>query len=134
SMRRRASASSTSARARRSCRSFRAAARSAAGARAPRTCRTSSGWRRRFAFEGVEGESLLLNLDQQGICASTGSACTSGSLEASHVLKAMGLPIALAQGSLRLSLGKSNDEDQIDRTLEALPGAVERLRSVLPVR
>jgi len=87
-----------------------------------------------FAFEGVEGESLLLNLDQQGICASTGSACTSGSLEASHVLKAMGLPIALAQGSLRLSLGKSNDEDQIDRTLEALPGAVERLRSVLPVR
>jgi cysteine desulfurase len=87
-----------------------------------------------FAFEGVEGESLLLSLDQQGICASTGSACTSGSLEASHVLKAMGLPVGLAQGSLRLSLGKSNDEDQIDRTLEALPGAVERLRSVLPVR
>ncbi len=87
-----------------------------------------------FAFEGVEGESLLLSLDQMGICASTGSACTSGSLEASHVLKAMGIPVSLAQGSLRLSLGKSNDEDQIDRTLEALPGAVERLRSVLPVR
>ncbi|HWP28330.1 MAG TPA: aminotransferase class V-fold PLP-dependent enzyme, partial [Chloroflexota bacterium] len=87
-----------------------------------------------FVFEGVEGEALLLSLDQQGICASTGSACTSGSLEASHVLKAMGLPTVLAQGSLRLSLGHSNDEDQIDRVLEALPGAVERLRSVMPVR
>jgi cysteine desulfurase len=81
-----------------------------------------------FVFEGVEGEALLLALDQLGICASTGSACTSGSLEASHVLKAMGLPVPLAQGSLRLSLGKGNDEDQIDRTLEALPGIVDRLR------
>jgi len=87
-----------------------------------------------FTFDGVEGESLLLSLDQFGICASTGSACTSGSLEASHVLKAMQIPVQLAQGSLRLSLGKSNDQDQIDRTLEVLPGAVERLRSVLPVR
>jgi cysteine desulfurase len=87
-----------------------------------------------FVFEGVEGEALLLALDQLGICASTGSACTSGSLEASHVLKAMGLPTALAQGSLRLSLGKATDADQIDRTLEALPAVVERLRSVLPVR
>jgi cysteine desulfurase len=87
-----------------------------------------------FAFEGVEGEALLLSLDQFGICASTGSACTSGSLEASHVLKAMGLPLDLAQGSLRLSLGKGNDEDQVQRTLEALAATVERLRSVLPVR
>ena len=87
-----------------------------------------------FAFEGVEGEALLLSLDQLGICASTGSACTSGSLEASHVLKAMGLPLDLAQGSLRLSLGRANDQDQVERTLEALPGTVERLRSVLPVR
>jgi cysteine desulfurase len=87
-----------------------------------------------FAFEGIEGEALLLSLDQLGICASTGSACTSGSLEASHVLKAMGLAPDLAQGSLRLSLGKDTDEDQIDRTLEALPATVERLRSVLPVR
>jgi cysteine desulfurase len=77
---------------------------------------------------------LLLALDQLGICASTGSACTSGSLEASHVLKAMGLPLALAQGSLRLSLGKDNHEDQIARTIEALPAGVERVRSVLPVR
>jgi cysteine desulfurase len=87
-----------------------------------------------FVFEGVEGEALLLALDQLGICASTGSACTSGSLEASHVLKAMGLPASLAQGSLRLSLGKGTDEDQIDRTLEALPSLVERLRAVMPVR
>ncbi len=87
-----------------------------------------------FVFEGVEGEALLLALDQLGICASTGSACTSGSLEASHVLKAMGLPTSLAQGSLRLSLGRGTDEDQIDRTLEALPSVVERLRSVMPVR
>jgi cysteine desulfurase len=87
-----------------------------------------------FVFEGVEGEALLLALDQLGICASTGSACTSGSLEASHVLKAMGLPASLAQGSLRLSLGKGTDEDQIDRTLEALPSVVERLRAVMPVR
>jgi cysteine desulfurase len=87
-----------------------------------------------FVFEGVEGEALLLALDQLGICASTGSACTSGSLEASHVLKAMGLPASLAQGSLRLSLGKGTDEDQIDRTLEALPSVVERLRAVMPLR
>jgi len=87
-----------------------------------------------FVFEGVEGEALLLALDQLNICASTGSACTSGSLEASHVLKAMGIPPALAQGSLRLSLGKGTDEDQIDRTLEALPAVIERLRAVMPVR
>jgi cysteine desulfurase len=87
-----------------------------------------------FVFPDVEGEALLLALDQLDICASTGSACTSGSLEASHVLKAMGLPTSLAQGSLRLSLGKGTDEDQINRTLEALPAVVERLRSVLPVR
>jgi cysteine desulfurase len=87
-----------------------------------------------FAFEGVEGEALLLLLDQLGICASTGSACTSGSLEASHVLKALRLPPDLAQGSLRLSLGRSNDADQINKTLEALPAAVERLRAVLPAR
>src|SRR6185295_4117585 len=87
-----------------------------------------------FAFAGLEGEALLLALDQLNICASTGSACTSGSLEASHVLKAMGIPPALAQGSLRLSLGKGTDEDQIDCTLEALPAVIERLRAVMPVR
>src|SRR5262249_2284315 len=87
-----------------------------------------------FVFEGVEGEALLLALDQVGICASTGSACTSGSLEASHVLKAMGLSPELAQGSLRLSLGKDSTEDDVHRVLEALPATVERLRAVLPVR
>ncbi|HZU08157.1 MAG TPA: cysteine desulfurase NifS [Chloroflexota bacterium] len=87
-----------------------------------------------FVFEGVEGEALLLALDQVGICASTGSACTSGSLEASHVLKAMGLPVDLAQGSLRLTLGRDNTEDQIDRTLEVLPGIVERVRAATAVR
>jgi cysteine desulfurase len=87
-----------------------------------------------FVFEGVEGEALLLGLDQVGICASTGSACTSGSLEASHVLKAMGLPVDLAQGSLRLTLGRDNTEDQIDRVLEVLPGIVERVRAATAVR
>ncbi len=87
-----------------------------------------------FAFDGVEGEALLLALDQQGICASSGSACTSGSLEASHVLKAMAVPPSRLEGSLRLSLGKANDEDQMDRTLEVLPGTIARLRSLAPVR
>jgi cysteine desulfurase len=87
-----------------------------------------------FVFEGVEGEALLLALDQASICASTGSACTSGSLEASHVLKAMGLSTELAQGSLRLSLGKDSTEDDSLRVLELLPGTVERLRAVLPLR
>ena len=86
-----------------------------------------------FCFEGIEGESLLLYLDLEGICASSGSACTSGSLEPSHVLLALGLPAEVAHGSLRLSFDETNSEADADRVLEKLPGVVERLRSMSPV-
>lgn len=81
-----------------------------------------------FCFEGVEGESILLSLDLQGIAASTGSACTSGSADPSHVLLAMGLPVELAHGSLRLTLGKDNTDEDVDIVLAALPGIIEKLR------
>lgn len=81
-----------------------------------------------ITFEGIEGESLLLNLDMQGIEASSGSACTSGSIEASHVLMAMGLDRKAALGSIRFSLGKRNTSEEVDRVLEILPPLVERLR------
>lgn len=81
-----------------------------------------------ISFEGVEGESLLLNLDMRGIEASSGSACTSGSIDASHVLLAMGLDREAALGSIRFSLGKGNTDDDVDRVLEILPPLVERLR------
>src|SRR5579885_1439644 len=84
-----------------------------------------------FCFEGVEGESILLSLDLLGIAASTGSACTSGSAEPSHVLLAMGLPVELAHGSLRLTLGKENTEADIETVLSALPGIIEKQRSLL---
>lgn len=83
-----------------------------------------------LCFPGIEGESLLMNLDMQGVAASSGSACTSGSLEPSHVLLAMGLPVEVAKGSLRVSLGRSNIEEEIDRLLDILPGIVERLYKV----
>jgi len=83
-----------------------------------------------FCFEGVEGESILLNLDLLGIAASTGSACTSGSVDPSHVLIAMGIPVELAHGSLRLTLGKANTDADIDTVLTALPGIVEKLRGL----
>ena len=83
-----------------------------------------------FSFEGVEGEPILLGLDFAGIAASSGSACSSGSLEPSHVLLALGLKADLAQGSLRLTLGKSNTEADIDRVLEVLPELVQRLRAM----
>ena len=86
-----------------------------------------------FLFDGVEGESLLLQLDMDGIAASSGSACTSGSLEASHVILALGYPRERALGSLRLSLGKSNGEADIDLVLERLPGMVSRLRAMAPI-
>jgi len=83
-----------------------------------------------FCFEGVEGESILLNLDLLGIAASTGSACTSGSVDPSHVLLALGLPVELAHGSLRLTLGKGNSDEDVDTILSVLPGIIEKLRGL----
>src|SRR6266571_3711861 len=83
-----------------------------------------------FVFEGVEGESILLSLDLLGIAASTGSACTSGSVDPSHVLLAMGLPVEVAHGSLRLTLGKANTDADVDTMLEVLPGIIEKLRGL----
>ena len=86
-----------------------------------------------MCFEGIEGESLLLMLDDQGICASSGSACTSGSLDPSHVLLSIGLPHEVAHGSLRLSIGEYNTMEQIDHIVEVVPKVVEYLRSISPV-
>ncbi|WKZ32746.1 MAG: cysteine desulfurase NifS [Thermodesulfobacteriota bacterium] len=86
-----------------------------------------------ISFEFVEGESLLLNLDMKGIAASSGSACTSGSLEPSHVLIAMGLTHELSHGSVRFSLGKSNTAEEIDFLLETMPPIVERMRAMSPL-
>ncbi|MCI8496794.1 MAG: cysteine desulfurase NifS [Clostridiales bacterium] len=86
-----------------------------------------------MSFEGIEGESLLLLLDMNGIAASSGSACTSGSLDPSHVLLSIGLPHEIAHGSLRISLGDNNTEEDIDYILEALPGIVKRLRDMSPL-
>jgi cysteine desulfurase len=85
-----------------------------------------------FCFEYIEGEAILMALDLQGVAASSGSACTSGSLEPSHVLTAMGLPLELARGSLRLTVGKDNTREEIDYLLEILPGIVSRLRALSP--
>ena len=86
-----------------------------------------------FCFEGIEGESLLLMLDDAGICASSGSACTSGSLDPSHVLLAIGLPHEVAHGSLRLSLGEYNTMEQVDHIIETVPRVVAYLRNMSPV-
>lgn len=86
-----------------------------------------------MCFEGIEGESLLLLLDAKGICASSGSACTSGSLDPSHVLLALGLPHEVAHGSLRLSLSEYNTEKEIDYIIAEVPKVVEYLRSISPV-
>jgi cysteine desulfurase len=86
-----------------------------------------------FCFAFIEGEALLLLLDLNGIAASSGSACTSGSLEPSHVLRAMGVPDEIARASLRLSVGVNNDDAQIERVLQLLPGFVERLRALSPL-
>lgn len=87
-----------------------------------------------FVFHRTEGEAILVNLDLLGICASSGSACSSGSLEVSHVLQAMGIPTEIAAGSLRLTTGIDNTDADVDRVLEVLPGVVEKVRSVTPVR
>ena len=86
-----------------------------------------------FCFEGIEGESLLLLLDAKGICASSGSACTSGSLDPSHVLLAIGRPHEVAHGSLRLSLCEWNTEEEVDYMLQVIPEVVEYLRGMSPV-
>ncbi len=86
-----------------------------------------------MCFEGIEGESLLLLLDRKGICASSGSACTSGSLDPSHVLLSLGIPHELAHGSLRLSIGEYNTMEEIDYIIEQVPQVVEYLRSISPV-
>ncbi|NQT22007.1 MAG: cysteine desulfurase NifS [Candidatus Omnitrophica bacterium] len=86
-----------------------------------------------ISFEYLEGESILLNLDMEGVAASTGSACTSGSLETSHVLISMHVDTAIAQGSIRFSLGKENTEEEIDYVIKVLPPIIERLRKMSPL-
>ncbi len=92
--------------------------------RLPNTCNV--------AFEYVEGEGILLHLNRVGIAASSGSACTSGSLEPSHVLRAMNIPFTAAHGSIRFSLSRDNSVDDVDRVVEALPGIIEKLRALSP--
>jgi cysteine desulfurase len=89
-----------------------------------------------ISFDRVEAESLLIALDLEGIAVSTGSACSSGTLEPSHVLKAMGLPAHRTQNSIRFSLGAANTEADVDRVVAVLPGVVDKLRSLTrtPVR
>ena len=87
-----------------------------------------------ISFEFVEGEAILLMLDQAGICASSGSACTSGSLEPSHVLRAMGVPFTFAHGSIRFSLSRYNTDADVDAVLENLPPIVQRLRDISPFK
>ena len=97
------------------------------GQGAPRLANTSN-----VSVHFVEGEAMLYQLNEQGICASSGSACTSGSLEPSHVLRAMQVPFTAVHGSLRLSLGRYNSEEDVDRAVEALPGVVANLRKLSP--
>lgn len=86
-----------------------------------------------ISFEGIEGEGILLRLDMLGICASSGSACTSGSLDPSHVLMAIGLPHETAHGSLRISINEKNTKEEIDFILEKLPPIIELLRAMSPI-
>lgn len=86
-----------------------------------------------MCFEGIEGESLLLLLDAKGICASSGSACTSGSLDPSHVLLSIGVPVEIAHGSLRLSISEYNTMEQMDHIVNSVPEVVSYLRSISPV-
>ena len=85
-----------------------------------------------ISFEYIEGEAILLRLNEYDICASSGSACTSGSLEPSHVLRAMGVPYTAVHGSIRFSLSRYNTQEEIDRVLEVMPGIVGELRQLSP--
>ena len=85
-----------------------------------------------IGFKYIEGEAILLSMNQYGICASSGSACTSGSLEPSHVLRAMGLPYSVLHGSIRFSLSRFTTQDEIDRVIEVLPDTITRLRAMSP--
>jgi cysteine desulfurase len=87
-----------------------------------------------ISFRFIEGESIMLNLDLAGICVSTGSACTSGTLEPSHVLTAMGIVPELAQGSIRFSLGEGNTAEEVDRCVSVLPDIIKRLRAMSPLK
>ena len=85
-----------------------------------------------YCFEGIEGESMLLLLDDKGICASSGSACTSGSLDPSHVLLAIGRPHEVAHGSLRLTIGEDTTEEDVDQIIQAVTDVVTYLRNMSP--
>lgn len=85
-----------------------------------------------ISFEFVEGEAILLHMDRHGICASSGSACTSGSLQPSHVLRAMGVPFTAAHGSIRFSLSRYNTDSEIDEIIEAVPAIIKKLRAISP--
>jgi cysteine desulfurase len=87
-----------------------------------------------FSFEAIEGESLVMRLDERGIAVSTGSACSSPNLEPSHVLVAIGVPLSMAHGSLRISTGRQTTEEEIDAFLDVLPGVVDRLRAISPFK
>ena len=86
-----------------------------------------------LSFKAIEGESIILSLDMKGVAVASGSACTSGSLEASHVLTAMGVPVELAQGSIRFSLGRFTTKDDIQYTIDVLPEIIDRLRAMSPL-
>ena len=86
-----------------------------------------------FSFDFIEGESILMYLDAEGICASTGSACSSASSEPSHVLTAMGIPVERARGSLRLTMGRWTTQDDVDKVVEELPRIVGKLRQMSPL-
>jgi len=85
------------------------------------------------AFEGIGGESIILSLDMEGVAVSSGSACTSGAVEPSHVLMAMGIPETVGHGAIRFSMGRGTTKQQLERVLDLLPPIIERLRQMSPV-